>query len=676
MIRSLFFSLLRTIRALRMHATCRLAFASALLIVLAAVIPITSPRAHAAQSGATVPTTAAASGAVPNDVRYGTILDYSGTDVLISQGGFAATSTYDCAVATMACGHVPNSQTSLLPAALTSLATSSSYIVSPDYAYALITTYIPGASPKVTLNAVNGDSLAVQATLPALNGLITNVRWSPADAVLILSESDGSTQKYTVSTGKLASLTSVLPPSSWVTVSPDGRYVAYYIPNTMTSPKRTFGVLDTMNDKIYAFTEPETYWDLLSEGVREFAFSPDSTKLLYLDDRSGYQTLYEVSLGALSRTTTAAAATAALQGTRITSKPYAIADMQWLTNSSIIFSANRANPLDWAFFTLNLATYAISQVTDAASYGYPMQKIGGKVVLQTADAAGRETRVYDPVAHTLSTFMLPGISNTVVASKNRAVTAAGLNGAYLPAAAATSTLVVWLHGGPDREASIDYNSYLSYGGYDWVLNQLQGAGVPVLKLNYPGSVGQTLAFATSVVGGVGTVDASSTAAAIQSFAKAHGYTNVYVMGNSYGGYLALKLLVSYPKQIAGVFSMSGVTDWATLVGNIPSSIFATDFGGPPNAGNAKLYAASSVIDNLSAITDQKIAIVQGDADTEVPYAQSTLLANALTAAGKTFSYSTLQGEDHVYMNASSYTLLCNQAFAMVGLATSTSCVMR
>jgi dipeptidyl aminopeptidase/acylaminoacyl peptidase len=148
------------------------------------------------------------------------------------------------------------------------------------------------------------------------------------------------------------------------------------------------------------------------------------------------------------------------------------------------------------------------------------------------------------------------------------------------------------------------------------------------------------------------------------------------MGNSYGGYLGLKLLVSYPNQIDGMLSASGVTDWQSLLTNIPSSIFSLDFSGSPNPSNQSLYNAASVINNQSVLGNQKVIVMQGNVDDEVPYQQSVLLNKALTAAGKNVEYYTLQGESHIYENPSSYTLLCNKAFELVGLPQSQSCVMR
>jgi dipeptidyl aminopeptidase/acylaminoacyl peptidase len=607
--------------------------------------------------------------AATSDVQYTSILDYSANDLLLQESGFTASTTYDCPLASHICSPVSKS-TILPPSALSSLqASTTAYYASPDYSLALITTYNPYSVPTEKLVSVQGNTLVTKATLPPLQSLITRVRWSPDGSALILSESDGSTQKYIVATNKLTTLSTTLPPgASWITVSPNGRYIAYNIPNTVTNLKRTYGVIDTVADKGYELTEDETYWDLISEGVRVFAFSPDSTHLLYLDDRSGYQTLYNVTLSQLAKT--------GLTGTMITAKKYSIEDMQWTNNSSIVMSANRDNPLQWSLYTLNLTSLAISKISDYLAYNSAMLKLGNTVVFQTADANGRMTKAYDTLAHTVSSFQIPGISQSKVGTSNQIIQQDGVYGVYLKPAVATSTLVVWLHGGPDRQDSIEYHSYMSYGGYDWMMNQMKAAGVPVLKIDYPGSIGYGGAFASSIKDGVGTKDASTTMQAISDFAGKNGYKNIYVMGNSYGGYLALKLLVSYPTKIAGAYSLSGVTDWPTLIQNIPSSIFSLDFMPTTTMTTPMLYAKASIINNLNVLTNQKILIVQGDADSEVPYDQSVLMDAALTAASKTHEFITLPGEDHIYQSPASYTLICNKALEMVGLPDSSLCTMQ
>ncbi|MBA3788828.1 alpha/beta fold hydrolase [Patescibacteria group bacterium] len=599
-----------------------------------------------------------------NDVQYSTVLDYSANTILLKQGGYVATSTYTCVIATQGCVLVPSSTTTLAPSALA----STSNFVSPDYSEALVTTYVANSNPTEQLYGIQNNVLAPQATLPALKGLITNVHWSGDNTVLIIKESDGSTQKYNRTTNTLTTLKTSLPSgAAWITLSADGRYIAYYIPAVISTGKRTFGVIDTNLDIGYTLESTISYWDLLSEGVRIFAFSPDSTRLLYLDDRSGYQTLYAVNMKDL--------ATTGLTGTQVTAKKYTIEDMQWEDNSSIVFSANRDNPMQWSLYELNLGTYTLKKIVDSPAYNQPMHALGSNILFQTADANGRLTKVFNTLTKTVSAFQTLGLDQSKVGTTNQVVQQGGVYGAYLPTTVATSTLLVWLHGGPDRQTSLDYNSYMSYGGYDWVLNKVQASGVPVLKLDYPGSINHGTAFAQSIKNGVGTVDASTTMQAIKDFSAAHGFKNVYVMGNSYGGYLALKLLVSYPSQIKGAYSLSGVTDWQTLLTNIPSSIFSLDFNGSPNPLNQALYNKASIVANIPNIGTQKVIVTQGDADSEVPYAQSQLIDEALVAAGKNVEYSTLAGEDHIYKLPSSYTLVCNQALELVGLPSNSLCTM-
>jgi dipeptidyl aminopeptidase/acylaminoacyl peptidase len=612
--------------------------------------------------GTLAPNEAKAAGS--NDVEYESVLDYSSDSILLEEGGFVSSTTYNCVVATQTCNQVPSSTNSLVPSVLSGLA----YLASPDYSEALVTTYTPGASPTNKLYAVQDNQLVLQATLPSVDALITNIRWSSDDNILIMSESDGTTQKYNRTSNTLTTLTNGVPAgASLVTISPNGRYIAYYQPALISTGKRTYGIIDTVLDKSYTMDETLSYWDLLSEGVRVFAFSLDSTHLLYLDDRSGWQTLYNVDLSTL--------ATSGLTGTQITTKPYTIMDMQWINNSSIVFEGNRDNLEQWSLYRLNLNTYAITKISDWLAWNQPMLSFGNYIQFQTADANGRITKAYNTVTKAVSTFSLPGVSDSQVGTTNKIVTENGITGVYLPTTTATSTLVVWLHGGPDRQASIEYNSYMSYGGYDWVLDQLKASGVPVLKLNYPGSVDQGIAFASSVKDNVGVTDVQQTMKAINTFAATHGYKNIYLMGNSYGGYVALKMLVTYPDQIKGVMSLSGVTDWQALLTNIPTSIFALDFNGPPNSTNQALYDQSSVLKNIANIGTQKVVVIQGDADTEVPYAQSQLLDTALAGADKNVSYYTLNGEDHIYEQPSSYTLVCNQMLELVGLPDSSLCVM-
>lgn len=619
-------------------------------------------------AGAYAPAARAASipGTV-SDVQYATVLDTTPSQILLNEMSFGTTTPYLCGVASHTCQQT--ALTTLVPDA----ASSTSTFVNPARDRALTTLRIPNAAPRYTLNRIGSGILTPLATVHFTHE-ISRILWSSDSTTLLLISGDGTVASFDTKTDTLTELTNLPAGASWLTLSPDGYYLAYYLAATASRAARTFGVFDTRTDTTYERTEPLAYWDLLTEGVRLFAFSPDSSTLLYLDDRDDYQTLYQVSLKSLTKTASATSIQTALGGTRLISKPYTIADMQWESPSTILFSANRDDALRYGLYEYAPASGKLTKVSDNVSFDAAMTMITPTTLLfKTADASGRFPKIFDTTTKAVSSFAIPGTDQSSVTSSAKTVKAGVLNAAYLPAASATSTLLVWFHGGPDRQDSTDYNSYMSYGGYDWMLKRVQAAGVPVLKLEYPGSVGYGRTFAESIKGGVGTTDVAASQAAITSFAKANGFKNIYLVGNSYGGYLALKLLSAHPESYQGAYSLSGVTDWQALLASIPSSIFSVDFNGLPSAQNATLYQNASIVSHLSSFMGKKVIVVQGDADGEVPYSQSTLLDAALTTANIPHDYTTLSGEDHIYAQPSSFTTICQKAFGFVGFASASSC---
>ncbi|MBU0750377.1 S9 family peptidase, partial [Patescibacteria group bacterium] len=156
-------------------------------------------------------------------------------------------------------------------------------------------------------------------------------------------------------------------------------------------------------------------------------------------------------------------------------------------------------------------------------------------------------------------------------------------------------------------------------------------------------------------------------AAVKAFAKEHGYNEIYLMGNSYGGYLSLKMIVDHPNEFEGAFSINGVTDWDVLTANLRTSIFNVHFGGIKNGTNDALYEKASILANIDDLSKKdKIYIAHGDKDMTVPYAQSKLLADALKKEKLKPTFITFKGEDHVYMKEKTFISLCKNVFKFVG----------
>ncbi len=100
--------------------------------------------------------------------------------------------------------------------------------------------------------------------------------------------------------------------------------------------------------------------------------------------------------------------------------------------------------------------------------------------------------------------------------------------------------------------------------------------------------------------------------------------NIYLIGNSYGGYLSLKLLYEYPEIFTAAVSINGVSDWWSLIKDVPSSPFRYYFNGTPYSHNKDLYDQASVYLEPQRLRDKKILLIYGQNDDMVPIYQSRL----------------------------------------------------
>lgn len=456
-----------------------------------------------------------------------------------------------------------------------------------------------------------------------------------------------------------------------LTRSPDNQYIAFYIPGTHTRNQRTFGVIYLPTSTISLKTEPVHYWDLLTEGIRIFSFSPDGKTLLYISDEKGYPTLYRVDL-------TTPPQAGVLKSTKMFTRDYTVADVIWKDDNTLLFIANRDNPYNYALYQYSLHTHELKKLRDNASYATRLTRIGNLILFSEITDSGVRPVFYHTETGLFKNFNLPDTGAKKIQGKVVTTLKEGLSGVFfLEENKNSDTLIVWLHGGPYRQASLYYHPYKSYGGYDFVLEKARSAQVGILKLDYPGSAGFGRVFAESLTGNVGKEDVRKSSVAIADFAKRNGYKNVYLMGNSYGGYLALRLLVENPSLYKGAFSINGVTDWTTMLTALDSSIFNVHFGGTvgDENDNYNLYAQASVYNRAEKITNQKIILMHGTSDRTIPSRQSEGFATFLTSIGKAVTYIPLQGEDHVFSKPESFTLLCETTLLFVGKSKTGHCAL-
>ncbi len=447
--------------------------------------------------------------------------------------------------------------------------------------------------------------------------------------------------------------------------SKSGRFVATYKAGTSRDPKRVFTLTDTTTAKTYTIESKLAYWDLLSEEYKLFAFNPSETKLVYLDDKDGHPSLYAIDLTKL---------TDKIKGERLMTKPYSVSDLMFVDDTHILFVANREHPLRWGLFAYDFTTQTVAKISDA-TYGAPLKRIGNLIAFSRQNRNIAEIAFYDSATKIIKMPILDKNAPTVtIEPAQEPITIGTLNGVILKpdnfSATKSYPLLLWLHGGPYRQTSIGYHPYASYGVYDQILESFRKRGYMVVKLDYHGSYGYGRPFAESLQHNVGKIDVKDVTDTLTALKKRYTIGKVYPIGNSYGGYLALKVTADKPALFTGAISIAGVTDWEELIRKIPTTIFKTHFENS-KISMSKLFDQASITKNAKALSTKKVLLIHGQLDNSVPVDQADFLYRTL---GDNSEFVALPEDDHVFTKQSSLETTCRSIESFLGLAKDPACL--
>lgn len=447
--------------------------------------------------------------------------------------------------------------------------------------------------------------------------------------------------------------------------SPSGRYSVAYTGIDPANKTRSFKLSDSTASTTHTFgkSTSRSAWDLMREGNRLFSFSPDEKFLVYLDDRSGVQTLYQISLPVQGN----------IAETKLITKSYTVADFLVWDSNTVFFIANKDNPYRWDLYRYDLRGRTAVKVAENVSYGPSLWRVHDLLMFTIIHTTQADPTFYDPAQDKILALSIAQ-SSIAPPTIQKPISIGNVSAVLMPAGIKKPhPLIIWLHGGPHRQTSVGYHSFPGYNGYEYVLEQAQSAGASVLKLDYTGSFGYGTAFAEDLYRSVGKADVADVKNAVDYMRKKENISAVYLMGNSYGGYLAMRSLVAYQSSFDGAITIAGVSDWGPLLTDLQDSIFNSLFDGPPSAKNKSLYAEASIFDRLSRIKDQKIMVVHGEDDNTIPLSQGEALYTALINAHKNAALATYPLEDHVFVQNSTILDLCMKTVAFVGLPTDGKC---
>jgi len=455
-----------------------------------------------------------------------------------------------------------------------------------------------------------------------------------------------------------------------VTLSKKNNWLAYYISKEDGGSTRTYIIKNIKNNNNYTISSKVDYWDLVDEQKKVFEFSPDEKTLLYLDDKDGFMSLYKVDLNSLNNSK--------IESVKINTLSYNINYFIYDNPLNIYYIGNsKENPYKWSLYHLDLKTNKEEIVESYVSYTDPIIKIGSTLIFNRLQEKGYGPEIYNIKTKKVAQFKIPKI-NTKINIQNEEYIKVGNSNAVVMTPLAydarkTYPLLIWLHGGPLRQTSLGYHPYHSYGIYDSILKLLQKNNVIILKLDYRGSFGNGRLYSDEIKGSVGSGDIDDVMEALKYMKNQYHISDAYLSGNSYGGYMSLRALVEHPESFRGIFSINGVTDWESLLVKMKTSIFNTPFDGLPNASNRKLYDQASIINKINNLGNQRIEIIQGEADDTIPLWQASLLYNKLKEAGKNVNLVTYKKENHVFKEKKNISDLCLRLFGLIKIPADKEC---
>ena len=206
--------------------------------------------------------------------------------------------------------------------------------------------------------------------------------------------------------------------------------------------------------------------------------------------------------------------------------------------------------------------------------------------------------------------------------------------------------VLWFHGGPEAQER---------PGHGPLFQSLVDRGIAVFAPNVRGSAGFGRTFVNADNGPLRYAAIADVESCVRHLVD-NGVAvpgRIGVMGRSYGGYLTLAALVTYPELFAVGVDVCGMSDFATFYQHTEPWIAAAAVSkyGDPVADADLLRDLSPItrIDRLRA----PLLLVHGENDTNVPVIEARQVARALAARGVKHRFLLFPDEGHELLHRSS-----------------------
>lgn len=571
------------------------------------------------------------------EIHYGHIEDVHGSDIHIQYKGPWGEQHFLCSVDTLDCTDFGTTAPTLFP----EIAGSTSYPNSHNGGYG-VTEEVGEEGVTYRLYNVSSETAEEVAVLPYTKETVA-YKFPWADDHLMLFATDGTVSTYDIVSGEMTEFTPDQSDFPLRSLSPHATYLAAY--NYLDEAHK---VWDTATGEELSIP---------SQTPAYVEFSQDERYAAYVDDPDGYQTLYLVDLKREE-----------LKAARLFKDDFTIEDYLWFKDSLYAIGNTQDDPYRWVLYQYDPATRKTKIIAEDVSYGDYLRAIG-ETALSFLVIEGKNSHValYQPETDRVDVLrpVADSKASTEITRTMMEFDDGVMGVLYAPEQPDRSPdLYVWLHGGPKRQTSLGYHSYLSYAVYDELLEKLAESGAYVLKLDYPGSYGHGSEYMDQLTHQLGEVDVEGVMDATQDIQRKFRINDTYLIGNSYGGYLGPKVLIENQSKFDGVIAINGVFDWFDLIARIPSSPFTVYFDGEADLvdldTNFDLYERASIVSQLPKLNKKKdLLLIYGEDDATVPTWQTKEFFYQAKALGKNVDLLTLTGEDHIIRQRDSLNKLCS-----------------
>lgn len=571
------------------------------------------------------------------EIHYAHIEDVKDTRIEVQYKGPSGIENYTCEADTLECVDYGTTTPHMFP----SLIGGDDYPNSPDGNYGLVTYEVDDDTTYHLVYSLKEDTGRLEYIIPFYES-VTRVKFSWASDSVVLFAENGLVAHFSIPTHTLSTTTLSQTSFPLRSLSPHGTYLSAY--NYSDGGHRIWNLITGEE-----FLVPDTAPSYVE-------FSQDEQTAVFTDSRDGFQTIYTVDMNTAESGT--------LVATRLFTDDFTVEDYLFFKDD-LYMVANKNHPLEWSLYRYSFETQKVREVAEQVSYGDYIRPIG-KLALSFLTIEGKNSHValYDPVDDEVRVIRPVEKSPAYVDISQALVEFGGVHGVLLePTKRIHSTpLFVWLHGGPQRQTSVGYHSYLSYAVYDEMLERLVQGGATVLKLDYTGSYGYGSEHIESLTNNIGVTEVQDVLAAVAGVQKTLHADDVYLIGNSYGGYLSLRALVEDPEVFSGAISINGVFDWFTLLERIPSSQFKKYFDGVPELHdldyNFQQYLNASIYSGIPDLKDEKILLIYGEEDSTVPTWQTREFYYFAKSLEKDVRLLSFSDEDHILRKRENLDALC------------------